>query len=61
MSNWQAYFPSQFGGTDCGFTVSQEELGEFMAESTYSPCGDDHLQAHFEDLQRQSGLMQPLT
>ncbi|XP_048111462.1 uncharacterized protein LOC125302346 [Alosa alosa] len=53
--------PHRFGGTDCGFPVSQEELGQFAVESTYSLCGDAQLQAYFEDLQRQSGLVQPLT
>ncbi|XP_055010791.1 uncharacterized protein LOC110155161 [Boleophthalmus pectinirostris] len=53
--------PHRFGGTDCGFPVSLEELGPFQIEATHSSCGDRHLQSHFEDLQRQSGLMQPMT
>ncbi|KAF3858810.1 hypothetical protein F7725_012011 [Dissostichus mawsoni] len=30
-------------------------------ETDVIPCGDDHFQEHFENLQRTSGLMQPLT
>lgn len=52
---------SRFGGTDCGFPVSLEELRPFVSEATHSPCGDRHLQSRFEDLHRQSGLMQPMT
>ncbi|KAI9538457.1 hypothetical protein NQZ68_014201 [Dissostichus eleginoides] len=49
-----------YGGTDCGFPVPQDDLGQFVLDSTNSPCGDDNFQEHF-NLQRTSGLMQPLT
>lgn len=55
------YFTPRFGGSECGFPVCQEELAEFAVEPTCSPCGDDNLQEHFGELQRQSGLMQSLT
>ncbi|KAJ4944258.1 hypothetical protein JOQ06_012803, partial [Pogonophryne albipinna] len=41
--------------------VTQDDLGQFVLDSTNSPCGDDHFQEHFENLQRTSGLMKPLT
>ncbi|XP_032413133.1 uncharacterized protein LOC116716388 isoform X2 [Xiphophorus hellerii] len=49
----------RFGGTDCGFPVSQEQLGQFVTETNNIQCGDEHLQAHFENLQRQCGLAHP--
>ncbi|KAI9525212.1 hypothetical protein NQZ68_009892 [Dissostichus eleginoides] len=53
--------PHRYGGTDCGFPVPQDDLGQFVLDSANSPCGDNHFQEHFENLQRTSGLMQPLT
>ncbi|KAI4813967.1 hypothetical protein KUCAC02_003185 [Chaenocephalus aceratus] len=41
-----------YGGTDCGFPVPQDDLGQFVLDSTNSLCGDDHFQEHFENLQR---------
>ncbi|KAI9532993.1 hypothetical protein NQZ68_027465, partial [Dissostichus eleginoides] len=37
-----------------GFPVPQDDLGQFVLDSTNSPCGDDHFQEHFENLQRTS-------
>ncbi|KAF3851382.1 hypothetical protein F7725_013154, partial [Dissostichus mawsoni] len=34
---------------------------DVMYNLPHSPCGDEHFQEHFENLQRTSGLMQPLT
>uniref|UniRef100_A0A096M004 Uncharacterized protein n=1 Tax=Poecilia formosa TaxID=48698 RepID=A0A096M004_POEFO len=53
------HLPHRFGGTDCGFPVSQEQLGQFVTETNNIQCGDEHLQAHFENLQRQCGLAHP--
>ncbi|KAF3842919.1 hypothetical protein F7725_001768, partial [Dissostichus mawsoni] len=62
IESWWSYFRKQrYGGTDCGFPVPQDDLGQFVLDSTNSPCGDEHFQEHFENLQRTSGLMQPLT
>ncbi|XP_038144338.1 uncharacterized protein LOC119798881 [Cyprinodon tularosa] len=53
------HLPHRFGGTDCGFLVSQEPFGQFVTETNNIQCGDEHLQAHFENLQRQCGLAHP--
>lgn len=43
--------------------MSPESLNEFksLRPAPHSPCGDNDLQIHFEDLQRQNGLALPVS
>ncbi|XP_049926248.1 uncharacterized protein LOC126406111 isoform X1 [Epinephelus moara] len=52
----------RFGGRECGFPVPQEALHQFngILPAQHSLCGDDNLQIHFADLERQSGLVPPV-
>lgn len=52
--------PQRFNGTDCGFPISQDNLDQFLAEPTLSMCGDDQLQANFEELHSQGNFTTPL-
>ena len=56
-----ANFMPRFNGRDCARPVSQEDLEQFVVQPTRSPCGDEQLETHFEELQRQGGLTQCLT
>lgn len=59
MVNTFSVFFQRFNGTECGFPISQDDLNQFLAEPTLSMCGDDQLQAKFEELQRQGNLSTP--
>lgn len=52
----------RFGGRECGFPVPQEAIHQFdgILPAQHSLCGDDNLQIHFADLERQSGLVPPV-
>ncbi|CAI5677978.1 unnamed protein product [Oreochromis niloticus] len=56
------HLPHRYGGRQCGFQVPQEILHQFddILPAQYSLCGDDNLQVHFTNLERQSELPRPV-
>ncbi|KAL4008606.1 hypothetical protein ACER0C_002458 [Sarotherodon galilaeus] len=56
------HLPHRYGGRECGFQVPQEILHQFdhILPAQYSLCGDDNLQVHFTNSERQSELPQPV-
>nr|XP_023008579.1 uncharacterized protein LOC106674987 [Maylandia zebra] len=56
------HLPHRYGGRECGFQVPQDILHQFddILPAQYSLCGDDNLQVHFTNLERQSELPRPV-
>ncbi|XP_039866540.1 uncharacterized protein LOC120720815 isoform X2 [Simochromis diagramma] len=59
---WSSFRKQRYGGRQCGFQVPQDILHQFddILPAQYSLCGDDNLQVHFTNLERQSELPRPV-